>query len=161
MSSSRSSCIQGMLRGGTTLEGGGHVYLAAALRHACVEVSSDSCACGRVSWSSSSRSSSSWYSASSPIRVRRSELSVAGILLLGFYVLLDLFVFFVFFFSSSSCLDRRFRLLWFRSFSFSFSLGLVLGTALVLIYDENRMGAFIIIIIICIMFFFMSCVAPP
>ena len=66
-----------------------------------------------------------------PIRVS------TGILLLGFSVLLDLFVFFVFFFSSS-CLDRRLRLLWFRSFSFS--LGLVLGIALVLIYDENRMG---------------------
>ena len=50
-----------------------------------------------------------------PIRVCRSELSVAGILLLGFYVLLDLFVFFVSFFSSSSCLGRRLRLLWFRS----------------------------------------------
>ena len=50
-----------------------------------------------------------------PIRVSRSELSVAGILLLGFSVLLDLFVFFVFFFSTPPCIDRRLRLLWFRS----------------------------------------------
>ena len=47
------------------------------------------------------------------VRVRRSELPVAGILLLGLYVLLDLFVFFFFFLSS--CLDRRLRLLGFRS----------------------------------------------
>ena len=129
-----------MFRGGTTFEGGGHLYLVAALRHACIKVSSDSCACGRVSWSSSSRYSSSLYSASSPIRVHRSELSVAGILLLGFYVLLDFFVFFVFFFfflllSRSSSSPSVVSLC-----SFSFSLGLVLGIALVLTYDENRMG---------------------
>ena len=50
-----------------------------------------------------------------PIRVSRFELSVAGILLLGFSVLLDLLVFFVFLFSSPPCIDRRLRLLWFRS----------------------------------------------
>ena len=48
-----------------------------------VKVSSDSCACGRVSWSSSSRSSS-WYSASHlPSESVRFDLPVAGIRLLG------------------------------------------------------------------------------
>ena len=51
LSAQVSSCIQGMLRGGTAIEDGVHLYLAAALRHACVKASSNSCACGRVSWS--------------------------------------------------------------------------------------------------------------
>ena len=47
------------------------------------KVSCDSCACGRVSWSSSFRSSS-WYSASHlPSESVRSDLPVAGIRLLG------------------------------------------------------------------------------
>ena len=130
-----------MRRGETTLEGGGYLYLAPALRHACVKVSSDSCACGRVSCQIRGPLLLVLLLLGIqllvPISVRRSELSVAGILLLGFYVLLDLFVFFVFFFflsrpsSSPSVVSLC---------SFSFSLGLVLGIALVLIYDENRMG---------------------
>ena len=48
-----------------------------------VKVSSDSCACGRVSWCSSSRSSS-WHSASHlPSESVRSDLPVAGVRLLG------------------------------------------------------------------------------
>ena len=42
--------------------------------------------------------------------------------------------------SSSSWFDRRFRLLWFRSARSWSRWDLVLGVALVLIYDENRMG---------------------
>ena len=42
--------------------------------------------------------------------------------------------------SSSSCLDRRLRLLWFRSARSRSRWDLVLGVALVLICDENRMG---------------------
>ena len=149
-----------MLRGGTTLEGGVHLYLAAALQHACVKVSSDSCACGRV-------------------LVLFFSFFFFFFLVFGFLFrsesvhlncLLQVFCFLgstscwtcssSSSSSSSCCLDRRLCLLWFRSFSFSFSLGLVLGIALVLIYDENRMGVFIIMISICIMFFIMSRVAP-
>ena len=66
-----------------------------------VKVSSDSCAYGRVSWSSSS-SSSSWYSASHlPSESVRFDLPVAYLLqvfgFLGLYVL-DLSVLFFFFF---------------------------------------------------------------
>ena len=113
-----SSCIQGMLRGGTALVGGVHLYLAAALRHACVKVSSNSCACGRISWSLKFFSFFFFlvfgflFLLDLIIRVRRSELHVTGILLLGLYVLLDLFIFFFFFFLSS-CLDRRLCLLGF------------------------------------------------
>ena len=45
--------------------------------------------------------------------------------------------------SSSSCLDRRLRLLWFRSARSRSLYGLVLGLALFLIYDDNRMGVFV------------------
>ena len=79
-----------------------------------------------------------------------------GILLLGLYVF-DFFVFFVSS-SSSSCLDRRLRLLWFRSACSRSLWGLVLGLALILIYDENRMGGVFVFII---MFSFMIRVAPP
>ena len=110
-----SSCIQGMLRGGTALEDGVHLYLAAALRHACVKVSSNSCACGRVSWS---------------------FFSFFFFLVFGFLFpsesvhlncLLQVFCFLAMgstscwtcssssSSSSSCCLDRRLRLLWFRS----------------------------------------------
>ena len=69
----------------------------------------------------------------------------------------------------TSRLDRRLRLLWFHSGRSHSLWGLVLGLALVIIYDDNRMVGvfvlfFIIIInlyIIYIMFFFMSRVAPP
>ena len=104
-----------------------------------VIISSDSCACGRFSWSSSSRLAS-WYSASHlPSQSIRSDmirpLQVSGSGFLGFYVL-DLSVLFFFFFlpwSSSSPSVVSFC-------SFSFSRGLVLGLALVLFYDDNRMG---------------------
>ena len=53
--------------------------------------------------------------------------------------------------SSSSCLDRRLRLLWFRSARSRSRWDLVLGVALVLIYDENRMhGVFVFFFFIII-----------
>jgi hypothetical protein len=69
------------------------------------------------------------------------ELSVAGIMLLGFYVLLDFFVFFFFFFFFLLLLSRSSSSPSVVSLcSFSFSLGPVLGLALGLICDDNRMG---------------------
>ena len=59
---------------------------------------------------------------------------------------------------SSAYLDCRLRLLWFRSACSRSLWGLVLGLALVLIYDENRMGGVVVFII---MFSFMIRVAPP
>ena len=84
--------------------------LLSHVRIAYSTVLSDSCACGRVYWSSSSRPSS-WYSASPPRDFDQglSDLPVAGIRLLG---LLRLgLVLFCFLFS---CIDMRLRLLWFR-----------------------------------------------
>ena len=85
----------------------------------------------------------------------RSTLSflLLGILRFGLYV----FDFFVSS-SSSACLDCRLRLLWFRSACSRSLWDLVLGLALVLIYDENRMGGVFVFII---MFSFMIRVAPP
>ena len=62
------------------------------------------------------------------------------------------------FFISSAYLDCRLRLLWFRSACSRSLWGLVLGLALVLIYDENHMGGVFVFII---MFSFMIRVAPP
>ena len=63
-------------------------------------------------------------------------------MLLGFYGLLDFFVFFfVFFFFFFFFLSRSSSSPSVVSLcSFSFSLGPVLGLALGLIYDDNRMG---------------------
>ena len=117
-----------------TFRGCGHAGLFHVFSPMCASpiatVLSDSCACGRVYWSSSSRSSS-WYSASPPRDFHQglSDLPVAGIRLLG---LLRLgLVLFCFLFS---CLDIRLRLLWFRpALSRSLgSLGLILGLVLVL-----------------------------
>ena len=61
-------------------------------------------------------------------------------MLLGFYVLLDFFVFFFFFFLSRSSSSPSVVSLC----SFSFSLGPVLGLALGLIYNDNRMGVVVL-----------------
>jgi hypothetical protein len=60
------------------------IFTCGLVLTACLaKVSCDSCACGRVSWSSSFRCSS-WYSASHlPSQSVRSDLPVAGIRLLG------------------------------------------------------------------------------
>ena len=97
---------------------------------------------------------------------------------LGFYVL-DLFVFFLFFlFFFLSRSSSSPSVVSFCSFSLSLGScsrsrwGLVLGLALVLIYDENRMGGVFVFFFIIIMLFFMSrstvtsscsssCCAPP
>jgi len=155
-----------MLRGGTTLEGGAHLYLAAALRHACVKVSSDSCACGRVSWSSSSRSSSSWYSAScfhqSPyiwiVCCRYSAswpwaLRLVGLVRLLRLLLLRVVSIVVFAFCGFALLVLVLSGSRSRSCPHSHLRWESHGwCVLVLVF---------IIIIICIMFFFMSRVAPP
>ena len=61
------------------------------------------------------------------------------------------------FFISSAYLDCRLCLLWFRSACSRSLWGLVLGLALILIYDENRMGGVFVFII---MLSFMIRVAP-
>ena len=81
---------------------------------------------------------------------------------LGFYDL-DLFVFFLFFlFFFLSRSSSSPSVVSFCSFSLSLGScsrsrwGLVLGLALVLIYDENRMGGVFVFFFIIIMLFFMS-----
>ena len=91
------------------------------------------------------------------------QVDVLSFSLLRFLLVgLNVFDFFVFFVSSSdsslASLDCRLRLQWFRSACSRSLWGLVLGLALVLIYDENRMGGVVVFII---MFSFMIRVAPP
>ena len=90
------------------------------------------------------------------LQVDALSILLLGLLLLGLHVF-DFFVFFVSSYSSA-CLDRRLRLLWFRSACSRFLWGLVLGLSLGLIYDENRMGGVFVFII---RFSFMLRVAPP
>ena len=86
------------------------------------------------------------------------SFSLLRFLLVGLNVF-DFFVFFVFSSDSSlASLDCRLRLQWFRSACSRSLWGLVLGLALVLIYDENRMGGVFVFIS---MFSFMIRVAPP
>jgi hypothetical protein len=103
------------------------------------------------------------YWVSTPAYCDMLQVDVLSFSLLRFLLVgLNVFDFFVFFVSSSdsslASLDCRLRLQWFRSACSRSLWGLVLGLALVLIYDENRMGGVFVFII---MFSFMIRVAPP
>ena len=103
------------------------------------------------------------YWVSTPAYCDMLQVDVLSFSLLRFLLVgLNVFDFFVFFVSSSvssfAFLDCRIRLQWFRSACSRSLWGLVLGLALVLIYDENRMGGVFVFII---MFSFMIRVAPP